>query len=71
MGYLAPSFHWDISMCILKLNVKRAPEMSIEGLPLSIALKAYDFSRKFYETESFQNFERVTKVHRGIILVTS
>ena len=26
MAYLAPSFHWDISMRILKLNVKRAPD---------------------------------------------
>ena len=70
---LAPPLRQEFSMCILKLNVKRALEKSmfIEGLPLLIAFCAYDFSREFYETESIQNFERVTKVHRGIILVTS
>ena len=33
---LAPSLHWEFSMSILKLNVKREPVMSIfiQGLPL-------------------------------------
>ena len=36
LKYLAPSLHWELSLGILKLNVKRALVMSmfIKGLPL-------------------------------------